>query len=214
MLKTFALALALTAAASTARAATCNASQTNSIRNAKMSAVARIQTAKFTLDAIGPSGPRGQANQAVANRQRAAMDSSRAIFGSEAGELDFSRILLQMTSRLNSPQTRYSCERAGAQGCRSNAGFVVTNDRNTIHLCPRFFTGSAEQRIRTLVHESAHQAGIYVAGSEGYCPIYDCRTACGAGQSESYQADNWSQLVHCASGQRPDAAPAITGRKH
>lgn len=213
MTRTLAVAFLMMTAASAAHAANCTASQTNSIRNAKMSAVARIQTAKFTLDAIGPAGPRGQTNQAVANRQRAAQDTSRAIFGREADDLDFSRVLLQMTSRLNSPQTRYSCEAANAQGCRSNAGFVVSSDRNTIHLCPRFFTGSAEQRIRTLVHESAHQAGIYVQGSEGYCPIYDCRTPCGAGQSETYQADNWSQLVHCASGQRPDAAQVITGRK-
>jgi hypothetical protein len=141
------------------------------------------------------------------------MDAALAIFGSEADQLDLAGRLQAMSSRLTNPKTRFSCDTASATACRSNPGFVPRRDRDTIHLCPRFFAGRPEQRTRALVHEAAHLSGVFLLGSEGYCPTYDCRSECGGGQDAANQADNWSHLVHCAAGQRPDAPRAVTQRR-
>jgi hypothetical protein len=68
-------------------------------------------------------------------------------------------------------------------------------------LCPAFFKQGPEEQIRTLIHESAHLAGIGKADTaESYCVIFNCEQSCGGFES----ADSWGQFVHCLSGQAPD----------
>jgi hypothetical protein len=74
-----------------------------------------------------------------------------------------------------------------------------------ISLCPKFFKNTAEEQVKTMVHESAHLAGIRVAG-EQYCNMgFSCGEPC-PGTSPYYysHADNWAQFVHCAGGRKPD----------
>ena len=78
----------------------------------------------------------------------------------------------------------------------------------------------AEQRVRTLVHESAHLAhpNISKPGGESYCVVFTCEDSCGEGPLDERTnrhvpgrvADNWSQFAHCASGGTPDVAETIT----
>src|SRR5262249_26876800 len=57
--------------------------------------------------------------------------------------------------------------------CSQFAAFVV-NNRPPIRLCLRFFKTSDEQRIRTLIHESAHLTGIGESDGEAYYSRYNC----------------------------------------
>jgi hypothetical protein len=109
---------------------------------------------------------------------------------------------------------------AGDPECGSRQGYVTGGRMGArIVLCPPFFgTGPgqpaanlAEQQARTMIHEAAHLAGIRNPGpSEGYCPFYDCASSCPNGRND---ADSWSQLVHCLSGQVADQPPTVVGRR-
>ena len=71
-----------------------------------------------------------------------------------------------------------------------------------------FFSGSAEQRTRTLLHESAHLAHIGSAdAAETYLPTWDCEAPGGFDS-----ADAWGQYVNCLSGQAPDQPMQVQGR--
>lgn len=65
-----------------------------------------------------------------------------------------------------------------------------------VHLCPKFFKAPVMERARTMVHESAHVAGIGQAKGETYCGPHVCTTVCGP----PVVADAWSILVTCLNG--------------
>jgi hypothetical protein len=91
--------------------------------------------------------------------------------------------------------------------CGQRAAYV-RGLRPPIVLCPTFFSDSAEQRIRTMIHESAHLARIGSGDlGESYCVDFDCKGSCGGFDS----ADSWAHLVHCLSGQKADQPTSITG---
>ena len=72
-------------------------------------------------------------------------------------------------------------------------------------LSPRFLDKDPpEQRVRTMVHESAHLTGIGEIDGESYCTSYDCAGSCGGRNV----ADSWAHLVNCLSGQAPNPAAA------
>jgi hypothetical protein len=97
---------------------------------------------------------------------------------------------------------------AGDSECGQRAAYV-RGLRPPIVLCPTFFSDSPEQRVRTMIHESAHLARIGSAAlGESYCVDFDCATACGGFDS----ADSWAHFVHCLSGQKADQPTTITGR--
>lgn len=85
--------------------------------------------------------------------------------------------------------------------CKGRAGYVRGHQVPVV-LCPAFFSGSTEERVRTMVHESAHLAGIGQPEGESYCGLFDCQTSCGGFQS----ADSWAHFVNCLSGQPADSA--------
>ena len=89
----------------------------------------------------------------------------------------------------------------GDPECGSRDGYV-RGHRQPIILCPLFFSNpdNNEGRIRTMIHEMAHVAGIGDAGvGEQYYPIFDCDSP---GEFES--ADSWANYVHCLSRQSAD----------
>lgn len=69
-----------------------------------------------------------------------------------------------------------------------------------IHTCPSFFTNTTaagnEERIRTLIHEAAHAAGIGQSRGESYIMVYDCTTTF----NDVNVADGWAHFVHCLLG--------------
>ena len=56
----------------------------------------------------------------------------------------------------------FDCTAVSAEKCKNRpwSMFVTQGERNTIHVCPNFFTDGLEARRFTLVHESAHIAGV------------------------------------------------------
>jgi nucleoid-associated protein YgaU len=94
-----------------------------------------------------------------------------------------------------------------------------------IYLGPSFFALPAEEQTRTLIHESAHLAGID-AGGEG--ELYYLRLDCSGNpptveygtplsRRREDQADAWGKYVHCVSFQPPDTDDRDTvrsGRTH
>lgn len=93
------------------------------------------------------------------------------------------------------------CESASDTHCAARSAYVQDTTQ-PIHLCPDFFTTStAEQRIRGMIHESAHLYGIEEEGdSDTFCVQFDCETSCGG----SDVADSWAHFVHCLAGETPD----------
>lgn len=84
---------------------------------------------------------------------------------------------MQITFSMNTMLTSPNVVVAGANDPECGTrGASVRGLSPPIVLCPDFFGGSGEERIRTMIHESAHLARI---GSgtlgESYCVDFDCR---------------------------------------
>jgi hypothetical protein len=93
--------------------------------------------------------------------------------------------------------------------CGSRAAYV-RGHRPPIVVCPAFFSpADPEQQTRTLLHESAHLAGI---GSSDQSETYDANYDCGNYFGEFEAADSWAHYIHCLSGQTPDVPTTIQGR--
>ncbi len=120
-------------------------------------------------------------------------------------DLDFGQVVEiseKMRDRVSSMGLRAACSAKSDPNCAVRSAYVA-DLAPPIHVCPAFFdTSSAEQRVRTLIHESAHLVGIREKGDgESYCVLFDCDTSCGG----FYAADSWAHFVHCAAGQTPDS---------
>lgn len=105
----------------------------------------------------------------------------------------------------------------GARHLRLATGGAARRDENAvgnrvpIFLCPQFFGGSDEQRIRTFIHESAHLTGIGDPDGEAYYLLFNS-------QNEDPQivfntprstnradfADTWAKYVNALTRQPPD----------
>jgi hypothetical protein len=109
---------------------------------------------------------------------------------------------------VSSSELKVACETDKNPNCAVRTAYVE-NLSSPIHFCPAFFqTSTPEQRIRTLIHESAHLARIKEEGdSESYCVSFDCESNCGG----FYVADGWAHYLHCLSGQKADQADVIEG---
>jgi hypothetical protein len=119
-------------------------------------------------------------------------------------DVDFGQVVEiteTIRDRMSSASLPVVCESKSNPNCAVRAAYV-TNLEPPIHICPAFFdTSSSEQRIRTMIHESAHLAGLREQGdSESYCVFFDCETNCGG----FYAADSWAHFVHCVAGETPD----------
>jgi hypothetical protein len=117
-------------------------------------------------------------------------------------DIDYDQIV-EITEKIRNWMSRADlpvvCSGASDENCGGRAGYVLGLSQ-PIHVCPEFFSGGAEERVRTLIHESAHLARIGKQGTESYCGVYDCSIRCG----DFSDADGWSHFVHCLSGQPAD----------
>lgn len=104
-------------------------------------------------------------------------------------------IVQGMVARLD-PATQMVRGAADDKRCRTYAAYVRGN-RPPVVLCPAFFSSSPEQRIRTLMHESAHMAGIGTSGDsvkDVYRPVWRCS----GNTPEGFEsADSWAVLAYC-----------------
>ncbi|HVN06233.1 MAG TPA: DUF4157 domain-containing protein [Bryobacteraceae bacterium] len=116
-------------------------------------------------------------------------------------------ILSSMMTAL-SPGAAINTATPGDSNCGAYAGYVIDH-RPPIVLCPGYFSSTPEERIRTLVHESAHRAGIGQPKGEGYCAVFDYSGPC---PGDFSAADSWAQYVNAVTDQPPDKPPSITGK--
>lgn len=183
-----------------------NARQQGIIDDARRAAAIRCQTAMFRVRGVVPSGPPraidGSSEMAVRARSLA-----RTMFNWDDPNMEqIGDIIGSMVTFLTSG-VQIMIAGAGDSECGSRAAYV-RGLRPPIVLCPAFFSSSPEQRIRTMIHESAHLARIGSAAlGESYCVDFDCATSCGGFDS----ADSWAHFVHCLSGQKADKPTTITG---
>lgn len=211
----FVPALALAAlAAPSAQAQKCSASQVTTIRNAQKAAAGRVTSTYFAVQGIGAPGRSPGMTPAQASAKRRAKDLGQTMLLSDIEQFNTDKVLFDMKNALLSGNSLpVNCPTKKDTGCKVNAGFVKPGTY-AVNLCPPFFSGSEEQRIRTLVHESAHLAKRFVNGEEAYCAIYDCKASCGGqGDAAWGMADNWGHFVHCVSGQTADQPDKITSSK-
>jgi hypothetical protein len=169
------------------------------VEAARAEAAIRAQVAYTRVAGIGPPPPPGYTDPALEAKQRARI-LARKMFG---GDPDMARVeegVGHMRSRLLAPGPPVMCTAASDPLCYNKA--YVVDFHAPVYLCPSFFTGGGEERVRTLLHESAHLSGIGTSKSESYCAIYACEGSCGGMDT----ADSWAQFVHCLSGAAPDPA--------
>jgi hypothetical protein len=174
------------------------------IEAARAAAWGRVFNALQKVQGIGPPAPEGREDPGPDMRLQARRLAIQ-LFGWDPPNMDqIADILGQMAQALM-PGLKTTTAAASDKECGSRAGYVVGHTPPVV-LCPAFFASSAEEKIRTMVHESAHIAGIGQPNGESYCGVYDCQTNCGGFSS----ADAWSHYVHCLSGQTADKPMQIT----
>lgn len=175
---------------------------------ARGAAAVRTQVAHFRTAGIGPSPPDRRDDIAASEQRLRVTQLATRMFDWDPPNIDqIDEILGHMIGAL-APGADIQVAGARDPACGARSGYVAGH-RPPIVLCPGFFSESAEQQIRTLVHEAAHVAGIGNAAlGESYCAIFDCEHGCGGFDS----ADSWAQYVHCLSGRPADQPTVIRGR--
>jgi Lysine-specific metallo-endopeptidase len=178
------------------------------VESARRAAFARTATARMQVVGVTAPGPSAALDSSVEARITARQLAERMFSWDNPNMEQVAEILGSMITRLG-PGMQWTAETVSGGHCQGRAAYVMGH-RPPIHLCPAFFASSTEQQVRTLIHESAHLAGIGQPDGESYCAVFDCQTNCGGFES----ADSWAQYVHCLSHQRPDSPTAITAPRH
>ena len=178
----------------------CNSAEESMIETARKSAAVRTQVATDRARGLHPST--GASDKREAQR----------LFDKIVDpNVDFDQVIEvseSIRNRVSSPDLKVQCETDKNPNCAVRTAYVE-NLSPPIHFCPAFFqTSTAEQRIRTLVHESAHLSRIKQEGdAESYCVSFDCDSNCGG----FGVADGWAHFLHCASGEKADEVEVIEG---
>ena len=180
------------------------------IQRARLAGFQRTFSAFMQVAAIGPAPPPGRIDPNEANRRRA-RDLAIDIFNNPNPDMDdIGDVLGDMKNRLASPNLPTQLAHFPDPRCGNRDAFVVGN-RVPIFLCPRFFGGSEEQRIRTMVHESAHLTGIGDPDGEAYYLLFnnvneDPPIVQGRPRSNNRAdfADTWAKYVNSVTRQPPD----------
>jgi hypothetical protein len=176
-------------------ATACTEEQETAIETARRAAAIRTQVAVDRIRGLHPST--GASDRRDAESKASELIDSDVDFG------QVQEIAEGIRNRVSSAELAVVCESASNPSCTVRTAFVE-DSKAPIHICPHYFeTSTAEQRIRTMVHESAHLGGIREAGeSESYCVLFDCSSNCGG----FYAADSWAHYLHCVAGETPDDA--------
>lgn len=175
------------------------------VENARRTAFARTVSSRLKTVGVTAPGPSGGIDSSQVAQLESRFVAQRMFDWEQPNMGQVGDILGTMITHL-SPGMKWEAS-AQDKVCKERkfTAYVVGH-RPPIHLCPRFFTSGPEQQIRTLVHESAHLAGIGQSEGESYCVTFDCQGGCGGFEA----ADSWSHYVHCTSQQRPDKADTYT----
>lgn len=197
--------------------------KTDPVEQARAAAFTRVFLARDRVGGLGPPSPlapstgplapspiAGQSYpdiQAYENKQKARRYASLFFEWENPNMGQIHDILDHMLTAL-SPGVAVTRAAANDPECGSRAGYVV-NHRPPIVLCPAFFSSSSEEQIRTMVHESAHVAGIGQPKGEGYCAVFDYSGPCPGGFDS---ADSWAQFVNAVTDRPPDKPATITGK--
>jgi len=181
------------------------------IQRARVGGFQRTFSAFMQVVGIGPPPPPGRVDQIRAENQRRARELAVAIFNNPNPDMDdIGSVLGDMKNRIAAPSVPIERAHFPDPRCGNRDAFVVGN-RVPIFLCPRFFGGSDEQRIRTFIHESAHLTGIGDPDGEAYYLLFNS-------QNEDPQivfntprstnradfADTWAKYVNAVTRQPPD----------
>jgi hypothetical protein len=184
-----------------------NARQQGIIDTARQAAAIRCQVAMFRVRGIAPAGPSGAIDPSIELGMRARSLAQTMFQWADPNMDQIGDVIGSMVNFLTSG-VQVMVAGAGDPECGSRAAYV-RGLRPPIVLCPGFFSDSSEQRIRTMIHESAHLSRIGSGAlGESYCVDFDCATSCGGFDS----ADSWAHFVHCLSSQKPDKPVTIKGR--
>jgi len=187
------------------------------IESARIGAFQRCQTAHQRMVGIGPPAPsprRVDPNDVFKQR---ALEAARRIFDQqdlELQDLDVDAPIPATVGKMKNILANSSLptDKVPSSDPRSHlrAAFVV-DSKPPIHLCIQFFATSDEQRIRTMIHESAHLARVGDPQGEAYYSRYNCQNQAPdiligdpRTNRRADQADTWAKFVHCVSGQAPD----------
>lgn len=191
------------------------------IDNARLGAAVRSQTALLRMGGIVPSAPPiirpgltpVTPVDAPQSERARARDFAIRIFNEPDPDMDkVVEIVRKIRDRLSTPNFPTLRSDASDTHCRGFEAYVLGN-RPPVHLCPVFFSTTDEQRIRTLIHETAHLVGIGEPDGESYYPFFDGQPL-GNGLGPN-SADSWAHFIHCVSGQaldKPDNAGGHTAK--
>jgi len=184
-----------------------NKQQQGIIDAARKAAAIRSQTALFRVRGIGPGAP-PEAIDAQAEMSVRARSLAQVMFQWDNPNMEqIGDVISSMVNYLTSG-VQVMIAGGNDPDCGTRAAYV-RGLRPPIVLCPLFFSGTAEEQIRTMIHETAHLSRIGKADlGESYCGAFDCKTSCGGFDA----ADSWAHYVHCLSGQAADKGIAITGK--
>lgn len=178
------------------------------VEAARRAAFVRTFQARDRIVGLGPPPPRGEPDVGGYEHQQRAYQLATRMFDWNPPNMDQVHEIVGSMLTGVSPGTDFRAAKAGDPECGMRAGYVRDHHLPVV-LCPQFFKVNAEQRIRTLIHESAHLAGIGKGDKgESYCIVFDCAHGCGGFDS----ADSWAQFVHCLSGQPADKPQVIKGK--
>lgn len=181
-------------------------SEMNLIESARAGAANRTELAAMRVGGVVPPGPPDRPDPAAEMRRRAFHLAQLMFQWKNPNMEQVGRIVSSMVTYLISP--RVMVAQPGDSECGNRHAYVRGLAPPMI-LCPPFFSGTPEQRIRTMIHEAAHLAGIGNAAlGESYCVYFDCVDSCGGFDS----ADSWAHFVHCLTDQAVDVPEAVEGR--
>lgn len=186
-----------------------SAAEQRIIEAARGAAAVRTQLAYFRTAGIGPGTPDNRPDIASYERRQQALHLATRMFNWDPPNMQqVGEIVNKMITYL-APGANCQVAGAGDPQCGTRSGYVAGHQLPIV-LCPGFFKESAEQQVRTLMHEAAHVVGIGNADvGESYCVVFDCEHGCGGFDS----ADSWAQYVHCMSGQTADKPEVIKGKR-
>lgn len=180
------------------------------IERARLGGFQRTFAAFMQVAGIGPPPPPGRGDPNLANRLRTRALAMEIFDNPNPDMDDIGDTLGDMKNRIAAPTVPIEHAHFPDPRCGSRSAFVVGN-RIPIFLCPRFFGGSDEQRIRTMVHESAHLTGIGDPDGEAYYLQFnslneDPQIIQGTPRSRNRAdfADTWAKYVNAVTGQPAD----------
>lgn len=179
------------------------------IEEARMAAFQRTFSAWFQVTPVGPPGEPKRVDPNETRLVIARQHAARIFDDNEPNMEWISDVIGDMRNWLM--QKSFTVMHLPDERISGRSAFVVGN-RPPICLCPLFFAGDKEQRIRTFIHESAHLHGVGDSQGESYYLKYNTRNeppnyTIGNPTSNVREtfADTWAKYVNAITNQPADA---------